>query len=104
MTNIPKLTIKNTRETLKNVIPLPLKLTLNTFNTSIHCSIERRAGTTQINSTIYHSFFIMSAANHTSEYATKQNWQSIHDTHGIFSFSNSGITGFGIQNSKQNLN
>ena len=56
MTNIPELTIKSTSETLKNVTPLPLKLTLNTFNKSIHCSIESRAGTTQINSTIYHSF------------------------------------------------
>ena len=57
MTNMPKLADNNTSATSKNVTPLPLQLPLNTFNTPIHCSIERFAATTQINSTIYHSFW-----------------------------------------------
>ena len=54
---MPKLADNNTSATSKNVTPLPLQLPLNTFNTPIHCSIERFAATTQINSTIYHSFW-----------------------------------------------
>ena len=37
--NMSKLTNKNTNETSKNLTPLNLQLTLNTCNTSIHCSI-----------------------------------------------------------------
>ena len=92
-----KLTNKNTSETSKNVTSLPLQLTLNTFNTSVHCSIERCAATTQINSTIYHGFFLSC-----QPLATPQNMSPtrtgnpIHDLHGMFNFSNRGITGFCI--------
>ena len=96
MTNISKLTNKNTRGTSKNVTPLPLQLTLNTFNTSRHCSIERCAATTQINSTIYHSFLSCQPLAAPQNMSPARTGNSIHDSHGIFNFSNRGITGFGI--------
>ena len=56
VTNMPKLTNSNTSETSKNVTLLPLKLTLNAFNASTHCLIERFATTAGINlSVFYHA-------------------------------------------------
>ena len=53
---MPKLTNSNTSETSKNVTLLPLKLTLNAFNASIHCLIERFTTTARINfSVFYHA-------------------------------------------------
>ena len=46
--NMSKLTNKNTNETSKNLTLMNLQLTLNTSNTSKHCSIKRYAATTQI--------------------------------------------------------
>ena len=48
VTNMSKLTNKNTNETAKNLTPSSLQLTLNTCNTSIHCSIKSYVATTQI--------------------------------------------------------
>ena len=48
VTNMSKLTNKNTNKISKNLTPSNLQLTLNTCNTSLHCSIKRYAATTQI--------------------------------------------------------
>ena len=96
MTNMFKLTNKNTSETSKNVAPLPLQLTLNTFKTSMHWSIERSAATTQINSTIYHGFLSCQPLVALQNMSPNRTDNIIHDRHGIFNFSNRDITGFCI--------
>ena len=58
---------KTTSETSENVALWPLYLTLNTFNISIHCSIQTCAATTQINWTIYHSFLSCQPLNSTQK-------------------------------------
>ena len=92
-----KLTNNNTSETSKNVTPLLLQLTLNTFNTSMHSSIERYAATTQINSTIYHSFLSWQPLAAPQNMSPTRTGSPIYDPQGIFNFSNRGITDFGIQ-------
>ena len=92
-----KSTNENTSKTSKNLTPLPLQLILNIFNTSIHCSRERCAATTQINSTIYHSFLSCQPLGAPNNLAPTRTGNRIHDPHGIFNFSNRGITGFSIK-------
>ena len=91
-----KLSIKNTSETSKNLTSLPLQLTLNTFNTLMHCSIERCATTTQINLTIYHSFLSCQPLAAHQNMSPTRTGNPIHDPHGIFNFSIRGITSSGI--------
>ena len=92
-----KLTNENTSKTSKNLTPLPLQLILNIFNTSIYCSRERCAATTQINSTIYRSFLWCQPLGAPDHLAPTRTGNRIHDLHGIFNFSNRGITGFSIK-------
>ena len=80
------LTNKNTSEIFKNVAPLPLQLTLNVFNTLIHCSIERCAATTQINSTIYHFFLSCQPLATSQDMSPTRAGNPIHAPHGIFNF------------------
>ena len=77
--------------------------TLNIFNTSIHYSIERFAATTHINSTIYHSFLSYQPLAAPQNISTTRTGNLIHDPHGIFNFSNRGITGFGISKLRTKL-
>ena len=85
-----------TSETSKNVTPLPLQLTLNTFNTPIHCSIERCAATTQTSSIIYDSFLSCQPLAAPQNMSPTRTGNPIYDPHGIFNFSNKSIAGFGI--------
>ena len=77
-----KLTNENTSETSKNVTPLPLRVILNTFNTSIHCSIERRAATAQINPTFYHSFLSCQPLAAPQNMSPTRTGNPTHDPHG----------------------
>ena len=94
--NMSKLTNKNTNDTSKTKTSLPLQLTLNTFNTSIHCSIERCAATTHINSTICHRFLWCQLLAGPQNMSPTRTGNPFHDPHGIFNFSNRVTTGFGI--------
>ena len=91
-----KLTNENTSKTSKNLTPLPLQLILNIFNTSIHCSRERCAATTQINSTIYHSFLSCQPLAAPQTISPTRTGNPIHDFHGLVNFLNKGIKGYGI--------
>ena len=89
-----KLTHKNTRETLKNVATFLLQLTLNIFKT-IHFSTERCAITSQINSTIYHSYLSCQPLAAPQNISPTRSDNPIHDPHRKQGHYR-GITGFGI--------
>ena len=86
-----KLTNKDTSETSKNETPSQIQLIR-----SIHCSIEKCAATTQINSTIFRSFISCQLLAAPQNMSPTRTGNPIHGPHGIFNFSNRGITGFVI--------
>ena len=83
---------KNASETSKNAAMRSLQLTLNKFSISIHYSIIKTcAATTQINSTIHHSFLSCQPLVAPQNISTTRTRNLFYDPHWIFNFSNRGI-------------